>query len=119
MRPRGSVFTIVGLALFSAPALAQQIGGESPPSVFLEESCVDVEVGNTKTYDCLNGNLERQAKGVVPLFNMPPIDSRASDIHLGIANVPAVRQQYGKNFGNSVIPYRPPTPHYSSPIGGK
>jgi hypothetical protein len=28
----------------------------------------------------------------------------------GVVNMPAVKQQYGQNFGVSVIPYRPPLP---------
>jgi hypothetical protein len=36
---------------------------------------------------------------------------------VGIVNVPAVQQQYGQNFGHSVIPYWPPPPVFTSPLG--
>lgn len=46
------------------------------------------------------------------------IDARSSDLKKGVVNLPAVQQQYGKNFGRSVIPYRPgPPPVYTSPLG--
>jgi hypothetical protein len=35
----------------------------------------------------------------------------------GVVNIPGVQQQYGKNFGNSVIPYRPSSPVFSAPLG--
>lgn len=105
------------IVLLASPSLGQEIGGDAPPSsVFTQENCVEVEIGDAKAYDCLNGKLRRQAQRVSPLFNMPPIDSKSSDIHLGIANMPAVRQQYGQNYGKSVIPYRPAPPVYSAPL---
>jgi hypothetical protein len=76
------------------------------------ENCVDVEVGQTRTYDCLNDKLKRKKDSVVPLPNVPPIDVHSTDIKKGIINVPAVRQQYGPNFGKSAVPYRPPAPTY-------
>ena len=123
-------FALVALAAFTAPCLAQKasappvkeimIGGQ-PPSPELSgentENCVEVEIGGDKVFNCLNDKLKRQADRVIPLPNIPPIDSHSSDIHLGIANMPAVKQQYGRNFGNSVIPYRPSPPVYSPPLG--
>jgi len=33
------------------------------------------------------------------------------------SGMPAVQQQYGRNFGVSAIPYRPAPPVFNSPIG--
>lgn len=117
------------LAVLVGPALAQQapapapqkktIGGELPPSDPLAEEgdhCVEVEIGNDKAFNCLNSKLKRQTDRVVPVPNIPPIDATSPDLKLGIVNVPAVKQQYGKNFGKSAIPYRPAPPVHSNPF---
>ena len=91
--------------------------GDTPPGDVLE-SCVEVEIGGAKALDCINRKLKREADRVTPLKNIPPADAKTQDIHLGIVNVPAVKQQYGPNFGNSVVPFRPSrtfTPPLSSP----
>lgn len=113
---------IVGV-LFAAPALAQQATppsstgqgaiGQLPPSTPLEadgEHCVEVEIGGDKAYNCLNDQLRKKVERVAPVPNIPPIDSHSPDPKIGIVNVPAVKQQYGKNFGKSVVPYRPTRP---------
>jgi hypothetical protein len=71
------------------------------------ESCVEVEIGGAKALDCINRKLKREADKVAPVKNLPPVDATSQDIHLGIVNAPAVKQQYGPSFGNSVAPYRP------------
>ncbi len=65
-----------------------------------------------KTYDCLNEKLKKDSGQIAPL-PIPPIDAKSPDIKKGIVNVPAVRQQYGPNFGKSVVPYRPELPQYA------
>jgi hypothetical protein len=110
------------VAAFTGPCLGQQkvppsTGATLPPGSVLQDSCVEVEIDGTKTFDCLNGKLKNQVERVVPVPNMPPIGTQSQDIQLGITNMPAVRQQYGPNFGKSVVPYRPPPPVYSPPLG--
>ena len=84
------------------------------------ERCVDVVIGNEKSYGCMNEKLKRQVEGVnPPITNTPPIDARSQDLKVGVVNVPAVQQQYGKNFGVSAVPYRPPPPVYAPPVGGR
>ncbi len=123
MRP----LTIAFLLLLTAgePALAQQktTPGSittAPPSNNDEtlESCVEVEIDGAKALDCLNRRLKGEAARVNPIPNLPPIDARSQDIHLGIVNGPAVRQQYGPNFGQSVVPYRPPAAVFKPPLAG-
>ena len=82
------------------------------------ERCVDVVIGHEKSFDCMNEKLKRQVDRVnPPVLNTPPIDARSQDLKVGVVNVPAVQQQYGKNFGVSAFPYRPPPPVYAAPIG--
>lgn len=67
--------------------------------------------------DQLNKRLKRTVDETNPSENSPPIDARSSDLKTGVVNMPAVQQQYGKNFGRSVIPYRPGPPVFTSPLG--
>ena len=67
---------------------------------------------------CLNDQLKAKVDEVNPTLTTPPIDAKSSDLKVGTVNVPGVQQQYGKNFGKSVIPYRPPPPIYGG-IGGR
>jgi len=101
------------LALFAAvgTAAAEETGtsakGKTLGEVPGHESCVEVEIGSARAYDCLNTQLKQKVEKVAPLPNIPPLDATSPDTKLGIVNVPAVKQQYGKNYGNSVVPYRP------------
>jgi hypothetical protein len=108
----------------SMPAFAQQppavepkpeliIGGQPAPMRTFER-CVDVEIGGARSYGCLNETLRRDVDKVSPSLNLPPIDARSSDTKLGIANIPAVAQQYGSNFGRSVVPFRMPQPVFGN-----
>lgn len=88
------------------------IGGQpAPPATF--ERCVDVEVGGERSFGCLNQRLRREVDRANPSLNLPPLDARSPDIRVGNANEAAIRQQYGSNYGKSVIPFRPPVPTYT------
>jgi hypothetical protein len=91
----------------------------SPPPADNRETCIEVEIDGTRTFNCTNEKLKRDAERVVPQANVPPLDARSPDVKLGIINIPAVKQQYGPNYGVSVIPYRPPLPVYSPPLHPK
>lgn len=114
----------VSLLLMTEPGRAQgvqtpsagiAIGGEPPPPI--HERCVDVEIGGDHALGCLNQQLKRQVDRVNPTPNIAPIDAKSADIRTGVFNEPGVRQQYGQNFGRSVVPYRPAPLTFSSPIG--
>ncbi|WP_398470869.1 hypothetical protein [Tardiphaga sp.] len=122
MIARLSMLLVMSMAL---PAVAQQpsptvepkpeliIGGQPPP-IRTFERCVDVEIGGARSYGCLNETLRRDVDKVAPSLNLPPIDARSSDTRLGIVNIPAVQQQYGSNFGRSVMPFRMPQPVFGT-----
>jgi hypothetical protein len=126
----GYVGAALGLLAIAAPAAAQSpgpgplltppaerqgtiIGGQAPASAF--ERCVDVQIGNEGAFGCLNQKLRREVDKVNPSINLPPIDARSPDVRVGNVNEAAVRQQYGSNYGRSVIPYRPAVPAYVLP----
>jgi hypothetical protein len=89
------------------------IGGSAGNAPGKPDRCADA--GSSKTIDCLNQKLRREVDRVSPDMNLPPIDARSPDIKTGVANIPAVQQQYGRNFGVSVVPYRPPSPVFTTP----
>lgn len=69
--------------------------------------CVEVEVNGIRSFNCSNESFRSTAEKTPPTFNIPPIDAHAADTRTGVANRAAVKQQYGRNFGKSVVPYRP------------
>jgi hypothetical protein len=85
------------------------IGGSQPPAPTFER-CVDVEIGSDSALGCLNQKLKREVERANPSINLPPLDARSPDVRVGNVNEAAVRQQYGSNYGRSVIPFRPPSP---------
>ncbi len=107
----------MALSVLAMPAAAQQpapekpefiIGGQSPPAM-PRERCVEVEIGGAKSFGCLNQQLKREADRANPITNIAPLDAKSSDTKLGIVNLPGVQQQYGRNYGVSVVPFRPPS----------
>lgn len=88
------------------------IGGQSPPAATFER-CVEVEVGGERSFGCLNQKLKREVERTNPSLNLPPLDARSPDIRVGNANEAAIRQQYGSNYGKSVVPFRPPVATYA------
>lgn len=117
-------------AVVATPALAQEettllppiiIDGSAPKGaapgkdVSLDR-CIDVQIGGSSAFDCVNQQFRDTVKKVVPLPNIAPIDARSAGIHVGNINIPALKQQYGRNFGVSVMPYRPPLATYTSPL---
>ena len=94
------------------------IGGDRKNAAAGIDRCVEVQIGPNRALDCINQNLKQKVDGVnPPTLNIPPIDARSPDTKVGIINLPAVQQQYGKNFGISAYPYRPPPPTYTAPTG--
>jgi hypothetical protein len=100
-----------GTAPGGAPGAGKRTGAPDGPN-----RCADAEVGSSRAMDCLNQKLKRDVDRVNPSLNLPPIDARSPDTKVGVVNIPAVQQQYGKNFGVSAVPFRPAPPTFSSPI---
>ena len=90
------------------------IGGQAPPAPTVQQ-CVDVQIGGDHAFGCLNQQLKREVERVNPPANLPPLDARSPDVKVGNVNEAAVRQQYGSNYGRSVIPFRPPAAGFVVP----
>jgi hypothetical protein len=120
------IVACIAIAALASPSFAEpqhttalpeiRIGGDAPTGI-KHESCVEVEIGSSRAFNCLNEKLKKQVDGVNPSLNTPPLDAHSPDIRIGVVNMPGVQQQYGKNFGVSVIPFRPAPPVFT-PLGG-
>lgn len=90
------LLVLLGLVTMVPPALA-------------EETCVEVEIGGEKApnLSCLNQHLQKQVENIHPTGNIAPLDASSSSVTLGGYNETALKQQYGPNYGKSVIPWRP------------
>ncbi len=117
-------------AAVASPAMAEEktiplpqitIGGEptlsgSETHSFGSDQCGAVPAGSSHAFDCLNRQLRQEVDRVNPGVPSAPIDANSSDLKVGLVNMPAVKQQYGQNFGISVVPYRPQM-IYGAPLG--
>lgn len=109
------------LVITAAPLQAREPGGialgskDRPPAA---ENCVEVEIGGERTTSlaCLNQELQRQVDRTNPARNVPPADAASPAVRVGGFSQTALRQQYGPNFGRSVIPYRPAQGHFTLPL---
>lgn len=96
--------------------LPEMIIGGTRTSQVATERCVEVEIGSSRAFECLNQKLKKQVDRVAPTLNLPPIDARSPDTKTGVVNIPGVQQQYGRNFGTSVVPHRPAPLQFTSPV---
>lgn len=117
-----SAVTFAALAIAVQPAHAED--RTAPPQIVIgapvsteQRRCVDVSIGGERSFGCINEKFKRQVDQINPVMNLPPIDAKSQDLKVGVVNMPAVQQQYGRNFGVSVIPYRPAPLVFGSPAG--
>lgn len=102
--------------LTAGPAVQQGPSASRNAAAGTQERCVSG--ASERSFRCLNEKLKREVDRVnPPVTNTPPIDAKSSDLKIGVVNVPAVQQQYGRNFGISVYPYRPSAPVDTLPLG--
>jgi len=115
------IFSVAWLAWsgIAAAQSAQQgivLNGSPAPAA---KTCVQVEISgqSASSLNCLNQELQDQAQSAagqgVPAA---PFGAGSSSNQVGTFNQFGVAEQYGKNFGHSVIPYRPPPPVYGSGV---
>ena len=120
--PTVAATVVMAAIMISVSARAQDrlnlpeitITGSPPPSDTGREHCIDTATSNDHSLGCLNERMKREVDRVNPVLNMPPTDAKSSDLKVGVVNIPGVQQQYGQNFGHSVVPFRPPPPIYNS-----
>ncbi len=117
------IFTVAAISRGEAQTALPEISvSPIPPSRSDLLSSPGAATGDGKkqespALDRLNKQLKRTVDETNPSDNNPPIDAHSSDLKKGVVNLPAVQQQYGKNYGRSVIPYRPAAPVYTNPLG--
>ncbi|MGY3440955.1 MULTISPECIES: hypothetical protein [unclassified Bradyrhizobium] len=129
---------VAGLSAMPAPAqtptpqhtpLPEIVFGTPPPALNLNRdtsggtgratargsgSAPAERCGDASSLGCINERLRKQVDQVnPPVTNTTPIDAKSQDLKVGVVNVPAVQQQYGRNFGVSAFPYRPAAPVFS------
>jgi hypothetical protein len=118
---------VVALFLAASPAFAQDstgsnggvfIGGTATQSAPADETCVEVEIGGQKApaYSCINQRLQQQVDHVQPVENSPPLDASSPAVAVHGFNQTALQQQFGQNFGKSVVPFRPAPPTFNSSL---
>jgi len=98
---------------------ASSSGQPSPaPNASKKGPCGERKDSNEPpSLDCLNEDLKKKVDRVNPPDIQAPLDARSPDVKTGVVNIPGVKEQYGQNFGKSVIPYRPPPLVYTAPLG--
>ncbi len=124
-RLRFLAFAMALVLLGPAPILAQstynaapQAGGITLPGTS-GQACVQVNVKGEKpsAYNCLNQQLQQEVEGAGHAEPGAPLTATSPSNEVGTFNRQGVSEQYGQNFGKSVIPYRPPPPVFSSGLG--
>jgi hypothetical protein len=82
------------------------------------QTCVQVHIQGQKPnpYDCLNQQLQSQVQGNNQSSPSLPLGANSPSNEVGTFNEQGLKEQYGQNFGKSVVPYRPPAPIFSSPV---
>ena len=101
----------------TAPGGVYLGGASAPPPA--AKTCVQVQIAGQQPsiYNCLNQQLRAQAQGAVPGgVPAPPLGAGSPGNAVGTFNEQGVKEQYGQNFGKSVLPYRPPAPVFASGI---
>ncbi len=98
--------------VWAVPAGAQRATPDS-------KTCVQVEIpgGTANPFACLNQQLAAQAMAASG-HALPglPLAAGSPSNATGIFNKTGLAEQYGKNFGMSVIPYRPAPPVFTNSV---
>ena len=109
--PNGGNFSITGKAV-PTPGNGPTAPGSGG------QTCVQVQIQGQKPnpYDCLNQQLQQQVQGTGQTQPKLPLTSSSPSNQVGTFNEQGLKQQYGQNFGKSVVPFRPPPPTFSNAL---
>jgi hypothetical protein len=97
--------------------LAATLFALAPATAPAAQTCVQVAIAgqSAASLACLNQELQNQA---VAAAGQPPptapLSAGSPSNATGSFNEAGVAEQYGKNFGVSAVPYRPPPPVFSN-----
>ena len=102
---------VVALAVTASPAFADPAASPSSPGDG-GRACVEVEIAGERTpdYACLSDALRGAVAAARPVANLPTVGRQPGPNAVGLITPTEVRQQYGPDFGTSVVPYRPVVP---------
>jgi hypothetical protein len=102
----------LAVGLFCLVAAAPAFGQGTPD----QKTCVQVQIpgGTPNPFACLNQALRDQALAAAGSPPGIPLGAGSPSNATGTFNKAGVAEQYGKNFGISVLPYRPPPPVFTS-----
>jgi hypothetical protein len=91
----------------------------SPRPMSQAENCVEVEVGGEKSsgWSCINQRLKAEVERVQPVGNIAPLQAGSAAVQVGGFSETAMSQQYGRNWGKSVVPFRPPASVFGHTLG--
>lgn len=102
---------MMALAISASPAFADPVAPPSSPGDG-GRTCVEVEIAGERTpdYACLSDALRGAVAATRPVASLPTVGRQPGPNAVGLITPTEVRQQYGPNFGTSVVPYRPVAP---------
>jgi hypothetical protein len=82
------------------------------------QACVQVQVAGQKPspFNCLNQQLQQDVQGTGATQPHLPLVATSPSNQVGTFNEQGVAEQYGQNFGKSVVPYRPPAPVFNNSL---
>ncbi len=102
--------TISFLAILAATPQARA------QSTDTHQSCVDVQIGSARYYDCLNQQMQRSVPQQRPSAeNSTPLSAGAPAPAVGTFNQEATHERLGNSFGKSATPQRPPPIVFTPP----
>lgn len=99
---------LAGFLLLAGPSWAQSA----------EQTCVDVRVGDQRSYDCINSALARVARAAHGPTDPGTLSATSPPQAVGTFDRAATAERMGNTFGRSVLSQRPPRPVYLSPLIG-
>jgi hypothetical protein len=108
-RPRFRNSLLLGLTLLGAAPVAH-----AQPNP--DRSCVDVQVGSARSYDCINRSLRNRVERVRPPQDDSTLTASSPSNRVGTFNQSATREFLGSSFGHSAIP-QPHLHTYTPPLG--
>ncbi len=113
----GLWFALAVLGPAAALAQATQDSGITLPGS-ASQTCVQVQVAGQKpsVLNCLNQQLQQDVQDANPATPALPLSANSPSNQVGTFNEQGVSEQYGQNFGKSVMPYRPPVPVFNNSL---
>ena len=90
-----------------------------PPGRAQTQSCIDVQVGSARSYDCINRALRRTVGAARAVPQPPSLTATSAPNRVGTFNQAATREYLGSSFGRSAIPQphlRTYAPSFGAPV---